>query len=165
DINQLRDLPLAVAETPIGQTATVKVWRDGHDLTLSPVIAAMPANPQQQFAENGESNGSTSTMGLSLTRLTPEWRQRLHVEKDVKGVVVTHVANDSPLASLGVQEGDVIEAINRQSVDTPEAAAHEFDQVKNEKSADKSVLLLINRHGINQYVAMSVEENGGGGNG
>src|SRR5580658_2380399 len=52
DIVKLRDLPLAVAETKIGEKADVKVWRDGHDLTLAPVIASMPENAQQ-VAENG----------------------------------------------------------------------------------------------------------------
>ncbi|HUB97232.1 MAG TPA: Do family serine endopeptidase, partial [Stellaceae bacterium] len=32
DIAKLRDLPLAVAETQVGQTASVKVWRNGQEL-------------------------------------------------------------------------------------------------------------------------------------
>jgi serine protease Do len=162
DIAKLRDLPLAVAETQVGQTAQVKVWRDGHDMTLAPVIASMPENAKQ-VAENDSGGGGEKAMGLSLATLTPELRQRLHVGKSVTGVVVTGVANDSPLATLGVQEGDVIEAINRDKVATPEEAAKRFDQVKTEKGDNKSVLLLINRHGVNQYVAMSVEANGGNG--
>ena len=68
------------------------------------------------------------------------------------------------MATLGVQQGDVIEQVNRHAVATPEEAAHEFDAVKNASGPDKSVLLLINRHGVNQYVAMTVEQNGGAGN-
>ena len=30
-----------------------------------------------------------------------------------------------------------------------------------EKGKERSVLLLINRHGVNQYVAMTVEEGNG----
>ena len=37
DIAKLRDLPLAVAETPVGEKAEVKVWRDGHEQTLDAV--------------------------------------------------------------------------------------------------------------------------------
>jgi len=160
DIAKLRDLPLSVAETPVGETAKVEIWRDGKEQNLSPVIAAMPAHPEQ-VAENGET-GQT-TMGLRLAPLTSEMRARLHVGKDVKGVVVTGVSENSPLTTLGIQQGDVIEQVNRHPVATPEEAAHAFDSVKNEAGPDKSVMLLINRHGINQYVAMTVEQNGGNG--
>jgi serine protease Do len=159
EVAKLRDLPLAVAETPVGETAHVELWRDGKDITLAPVIAAMPEHPEQ-MAEN---DGGQSAMGLTLAPLTPERREQLHVGKDVKGVVVTGVAENSPLATLGIEQGDVIEQVNRHPVATPEEAAHQFDAVKRENGPEKSVLLLINRHGINQYVAMSVEENGGNG--
>ena len=160
DIAKLRDLPLSVAETPVGETAKVEIWRDGKEQNLSPVIAAMPAHPEQ-VAENGET-GQT-TMGLRLAPLTSEMRARLHVGKDVKGVVVTGVSENSPLTTLGIQQGDVIEQVNRHPVATQDEAAHAFDSVKNEAGPDKSVMLLINRHGINQYVAMTVEQNGGNG--
>jgi serine protease Do len=163
DVAKLRDLPLAVAETPVGETAKVTMWRDGRDVTLSPKIAQMPAN-LGQLAENDEGT-QQNAMGLSLAPLTSEWRQRLHVEKDVKGVVVTGVADSSPLASLGIQQGDVIEQVNRHPVTSPEEAAHDLDAVSKEKGSDRNVMLLINRQGINQYVAMTVEQNGAGKNG
>ncbi len=105
-----------------------------------------------------------SSMGLTLAPLTGEKRQQLHVEKDVKGVVVTQVAPDSPLAALGVQPDDVIEAINQHPVATPEEASHRFAEAAKEKGDNRSILLLLNRHGINQYVAMTVQQ-GNGGNG
>jgi serine protease Do len=159
DLVKMRDLPLEVAETQVGQKADVKVWRDGHETSLQPVIAEMPANPEQ-VAENG--GAGEDAMGLSLAPLTSERRHQLHIEKDVNGVVVTRVAPQSPLAALGVQQDDVIEAINQHPVKTPEEAAHQFAQVTSEKGNDRSVLLLLNRHGINQYVAMTVQQSNGG---
>ena len=46
DILKMRDLPLAVAETQVGQWANVKLWRNGQELTLTPTIATMPSNPE-----------------------------------------------------------------------------------------------------------------------
>lgn len=43
-IQQLRDLPRLVAESPIGQKGTATVWRNGRETTLSPVIEEMPEN-------------------------------------------------------------------------------------------------------------------------
>ena len=161
DISKLRDLPLAVAETPVGKKEQVKLWRDGHETTVEPVIAEMPAHPER-VAQN-EDGGAQKTMGLSLESLTNQRREELRVPKDVKGVVVAAVAPDSPLAQIGVQRGDVIQAINRVPVATPHEATEQFAKLSKEKGASRSLLLLLNRHGINQYVAMTVEENGGNG--
>ena len=128
DIDKVRDLPIVVAETPVGQKADVQVWRKNGETTLSPKIAAMPDNPQIA-RRRGQ-------------RRPRQWRRRRAEQqrhglaaraadrtngvngfisaKSVKGVVVTSVADNSPLAELGLRRGDVIESINQQPVTTPE---------------------------------------------
>jgi serine protease Do len=158
-IAKVRDLPIVVAETPIGQKAAVGVWRSGKDITLSPDIAKMPANIE--VAQNGESAAPSSAMGLQLAPLTGEWHERLHIGKDVRGVVVTGVSNDSPLADLGLQRGDVIESVNQHPTTTPQEV---FDLLKKAKDAkgNENVLILLNRNGVNQYVALSLSHQGNG---
>lgn len=46
DIRRLHDLPLIVAEMPIGRMAAVTVWRGNAALSLRPVIGEMPASPE-----------------------------------------------------------------------------------------------------------------------
>jgi serine protease Do len=164
EVQKVRDLPLAVAETPVGQKAEVKVWRNGQQMTLEPSIAAMPENPQvAQNDQSGEHGQNASTMGLKLAPLNAGWRKRLELGKGVKGVVVTGVEENSPLAELGIQPGDVIEQINQQPVTTPHEVVQKLEAARNEKGPDKNLLVLLNRHGVNQYVALSVQENGGNG--
>src|SRR5215469_5823932 len=162
DIAKLHDLPIAVAETPVGQKAELKVWHEGHEQTLEPVIAQMPSD--LRTAENAEKStgGEEKTMGVSLAPLSTQWREQLHLSKDVKGVVVTAVAPNSPLAELGLQRGDVIEDINQHPVTTPEEAAKELALVQHEQGNEKQVMLLVNRHGINQYVAMTIKSDTNG---
>jgi serine protease Do len=45
EIRRMHDLPLVVAETPIGRIAAVTVWRRNTALALRPVIGEMPVNP------------------------------------------------------------------------------------------------------------------------
>src|SRR6516164_2083400 len=45
EIGRMHDLPLVVAETPIGQMAAVTVWRGNTALSLQPIIGEMPVNP------------------------------------------------------------------------------------------------------------------------
>ena len=159
DIKKMRDLPRIVGQTPVGKKAEVKVWRQHHEVTLTPQIALMPAHIQ--LAENGQSGQQSSAMGLQLAPLTGEWHERLHIGKDVRGVVVTGVSNDSPLADLGLQRGDVIESVNQHPTTTPQEV---FDLLKKAKDAkgNENVLILLNRNGVNQYVALSLSHQGNG---
>jgi serine protease Do len=45
DIRKMHDLPLVIAEAPIGRMAEVTIWRQNAALSLRPVIAEMPAEP------------------------------------------------------------------------------------------------------------------------
>jgi serine protease Do len=163
EIDKVRDLPLVVAATAVGQKADVKVWRKDGETTLTAQIAALPDNPQQ-VAKNESGGGDvakSSAMGLKLAPLTNELRQQLHLGKGVKGVVVTSVADNSPLADLGLQRGDVIVSINQQATTTPKEVSDLLTRAKNTKGGT-NVLMLINRNGVNQYVALSLssEDNG-----
>lgn len=157
-IEKLRDLPILVAETAANQTATIQVWRDNAETALSTKLAEMPANVQ--VAQN-EGAKNSSTMGLRLAPLDSAWRTRLHLDRDVKGVVVTGVSDNSPLADLGLRQGDVIEAINQHPVATPDEAADALNTAEND-TQNNNVLILLNRNGVNQYVAESLSNQGQG---
>jgi serine protease Do len=157
NIEKMRDLPILVAETPVGNKADISVWRDHATQTLSPVIAKMPANPE--VAENG---GGDSVAGLELATLTARWRQQLHVPASVTGAVVTSIASDSPLADLGLQRGDVIESVNQKPVTNAGEAVAAIKEARDTTDPDKHLLILLNRHGVNDYVALSLGNPGTG---
>ncbi len=166
-IAKVRDLPIAVAQTPVGDKAEVKVWRQGSPITLQPVIASMP-NDQKMAKADAPAQGDSGkaqtvhAMGLKLAPLTPDLRRQAGVPAGIKGVIVTDIADDSPLADIGVEPGDVIVAINQQPVTAPQDAAAKLDAVGKQKGSNKTLLLLINRRGINQYVALSFSGNDNG---
>ena len=171
DINKVRDLPIVVAETPVGNDAKIHVWRKSGETDLDAKIAQMPENPQVAQNDRGGNRGNredsgaaaqnSSAMGLRLAPLTSEWRQRLHINKEVKGVVVTSVADNSPLADLGLRRGDVIESVNQKPVSSPGEVVSALNNAKNNKG-DDNVLILLNRNGVNQYVALSLSNQGNG---
>ena len=66
------------------------------------------------------------------------------------------VANYSPAASLAIQQGDVIESIDRKPVTTSREAVAELKQA----AAQGDILLLLNRHRTSKFVGLSVENNG-----
>jgi serine protease Do len=160
-IRTVHDLPRLVAETPVGQTLDLTVLRQGKREKLTARVAQMPANPQVASTgepEQGNAAGRAGALGVQLATLTPEARKRLHVPKGVEGVLVRGVAGDSPAAAIGVQPGDVIVSIDQQPVTKPEDAAKKLQTA----AASGQILLLLNRHGNNQFVGLEVENGSGG---
>ncbi len=167
DIAKLRDLTRVVAETPVGKSAAVKVWRKGKETTLEPVIAEQPANMDLVASNSGNGDDQqpaapqkASALGLKLAPLTVDLRKQLKVPAGVKGVVVSQIADSSPLADVDLQPGDVIVSVNQEPVTTPKEAVAKLKSAQS--SSDKSVLLQINRHGVNAFVAWSSDQSDNG---
>jgi serine protease Do len=158
DIGKVRDLPIVVAQTPVGDKAQIEVFRNGKRDSLEVAIAAMPENLQAVNARGGDQPApeaeDASALGLQLAPLSEQMRKRAGVPKGVKGVVVTAIDAGSPLAELGIQPGDVIQQINQQPVTTPQQAESKLKQAQSGKG--QNLLLLINRRGTNQYLALSM---------
>jgi serine protease Do len=154
DVARMRDLPLIVAETPIGQPAEVTVWRHDRELALRPVIGEMPATTAVAALEPSLDRPHFATRaelgaGLKLAPLTRDRRRQLRVPSQIDGVVVTAVEPRSPLANFDILPGDVIETINRERVVSPSAAF-----AKLAAASGNNVLLLINRHGTSHFLAL-----------
>ena len=133
DITKVRDLPLVVArDAGRAEGARSRCWRNGQQTASMSAIAEMPDNPKQVAKnERGDDQSAqadnTTAMGVKLAPLNEQLRRQAQVPKNVKGVVVTAVADDSPLAALGIQPGDVIQSINQQPVTTPTAGREQAE--------------------------------------
>jgi serine protease Do len=66
EIRQMRELPLVVAEMPIGQMAAVTVWRRNTALTLRPMIMEMPVSPEVAELTPGADGGRRSERQKAL---------------------------------------------------------------------------------------------------
>jgi serine protease Do len=167
DIERMRDLPLAVAEMPIGRPAEVTVWRQNRKISLRPVIDEMPASRHAAALprdEGGERQIERMRIGagLRLAALTPRRRASLRIGTGITGVVVTAIGEQSPFAGLDLAPGDVIETIGRQRVASP---ADAFAKLNRAAAGGNSVLLLVNRHGSSRFLALSAAGGGPPGRG
>ena len=150
-VKQVGDLPRIVAAAPPGHQLGLTILRGGKEMKLAVTLGELSENPKQAAAATPEEN-RPGALGLRLAALTPELRRQYRIPKDVDGVVVTEVADQSPADSAGVQEGDVIVSVDQKPVETPPKAA---EQLK-EAAARGNVLLLLNRKGSSQFVGLSV---------
>ena len=84
-----------------------------------------------------------------MAPLTPDLATRVRVPKNAHGLLVQDVNPEGRAADAGIQAGDVIEQVNRQSVQS-------VDDLKAalRRSADKPVLLLVNRQGNEVFITV-----------
>jgi serine protease Do len=122
----------------------------------------MPVSPETLETRRSEREGQRlerpGVVGLKFVPLTQERRQRLGVPHKVNGVVVMAIDEDGPFADLDLLPGDVIETINQRPVTSPEEAVAKLQEAA--ASGRRSVLMLINRHGTDHYLAASIDSLG-----
>jgi len=161
-VKSVHDLPRLVAAMPPGQKIDMTVRRSGKEMTLAATTGEMPQQEQQASASTGSGGDEKATsatgLGLQLAGIDSGMRRQYRIPKEVEGVVVTKVANDSPAAALGIETGDVIMSVDQQPVKTPQEAAEQLKQA----AAHGNILLLLNRHGTSQFVGLSVQSPGSG---
>jgi Do/DeqQ family serine protease len=145
DINALRN---HVADAKPGSAANVVIERDGREQTMSVKLDEAAASKTARDDSSAPS-ADKGALGISASPLTPELAARAGVPKSVQGVFVQDVNPDGRAAEAGIQPGDVIEEANRQPVKSVEELRSAV-----RSSANKPVLLLVNREGRDIFVTV-----------
>ena len=137
-VNSSRDLPAMVANTPVGQEATLTVVRDGKKHKLSITVGKLPS---EEARAEIPSQSRQAQWGLQLQDITPQLAARYGLKTD-HGALVVGVQPDSPAAEAGIRAGDIILEVNRQAVESVEETREAFA-----RAADQAPLLLLVQRG------------------
>jgi serine protease Do len=120
ELKTVHDLPRLVAATPAGSKLDLTILRNGKEEKIEATIGEIPS---KVAAAEQRGEQSSRALGMELMTLTPQLRSKLRVPKDVTGVVVGRLGNDSPAREMGIRPGDVIESIDQKPVSTPAEAS------------------------------------------
>ena len=152
-INRSSDLPIAVGSTPVGQTAKVKVIREGKTIVLQVKIAELPAEDKLASVESEESEPAKSNrLGIAVEDLTSDQRHRMDVKKG--GVIVTEVT-DGPASDAGIHRGDVLLKLDSRDI----KSVKQFRELLPKLPVGKAVPILIQRGGSPIFLALKISEN------
>ncbi len=147
EVKVMSDLPLIVAETPVGSAAPMTLIREGKEITLSVKIVERAEEGETPPAEKAAP--AESDFGMSLEDITPVLQKKLHIEER-RGIVVTDVTQGSAEEEAGIEAGDLVEEVNR----TPVRSVAEYRAVLKKARKGAPVLLLLKRGEATYYASL-----------
>ncbi|MEQ8965150.1 MAG: DegQ family serine endoprotease [Azospirillaceae bacterium] len=159
-VEEMRELPRMVAETSVGASVPVEIWRQGEVMTVEVDLGELEEAEAEGLlaGEAGpETSGDTAEfadLGLTVGSLTAERRQEFGIGEDIEGVVILDVAPGSAAEEKGLAAGEVILEVGQEAVTSPGDIAERIDQAR--EAGRRSVLLLIEREGDLRFVALGI---------
>ncbi|HEV7252303.1 MAG TPA: DegQ family serine endoprotease [Mesorhizobium sp.] len=169
-VDDMRDLPRVVAESPVGKEVDVLIVRKGEEMTVKVTLGRLEdaerlaSNEAETDEGEGEQDGTEEpaapsalpVLGMTLGELDDATRDKFGIDAGVSGVVVTEVAPDSPAAERGVAVGEIITEIAQEQVKTPKDVA---DRVKvlRDQGRKNALLMLSSKTGELRFVTIRMD--------
>lgn len=150
-VAQMRDLPRIVAETEVGSKVPVKVLRKGKEMDFTVEVGRLEDGEKVVAQQDGGDKAQppapavATVLGMTVTTMTDALRTKYSIDKDLKGAVVTEVAQTGAAADKHIEPGDVITEAGEKSVGSAADISDRIDEAK--KSGKGSLLLLVAKGG------------------
>lgn len=137
-----------VAETKPGTRVTIEFIRDGEKKTVE---AKLEEYPEEVAVGPSEKKEQERWLGISVRDLKSEEKKELGVQN---GVLIEEVSKDSPAAEAGIQEGDVIVKINRETV----TDIKDYNRiVRKHAKTQKPILFQLRREKTTYFITVKPE--------
>ncbi|HKM65378.1 MAG TPA: DegQ family serine endoprotease [Acidisphaera sp.] len=162
DVKEMKALPRIVADTRVGQSVPVVIWRGGKQQTVQVAVGELPdeaklaaATTEQPAHPPAEKPTDISGLGMSLAPISQQLRDKYSLGADQSGVVITDVKTGGAASERGLKPGDVIVEVQQEQVGTPADVQAKIDAVR--KESRKSVLMLIQSSDGLRWVPLSLD--------
>ncbi len=142
NVTQLRNLIAAIKP---GQTADIKVFRDGQSKSISVKIGELPAGKDKQLQIEEERKND---IGISVEEITPEIARKLGLGDLKSGVIVRSVASGSLAYKAGIQPRDLIVSINSEKI----TSLDKFYTVLDATDLKKGCRMVVKTEGMERFV-------------
>jgi len=144
DNNKLRNI---VASQPPGSNVEVTALRNGRDQNFHVALAELPDRAEPASDEESTDNSGASgsgKFGMTVQPLTAETAQRLGLDADDQGLLVSRLDPAGSAAESGIRQGDLIQEVNRQPVKT----VADFNAAIQRSGAKPALVLVKRRNGV-----------------
>ncbi len=156
-INEMKELPKIVAQTEVGKTVDVKIWRNKKEITKKIKLGRLETSEDFKVTkkEDDSVNAEIKNLGISVRTLSKEDIELRKLPIQTTGLVITKVNSDSPLLNSLVVNDIIIEAQKKKikSID-------DLNKIVNStlRSNQKTILLAIyNTKNQRRYIGVKLD--------
>ena len=117
-INEMRELPMIVAQTKVGKTVKLKVWRNKKEIYKRITLGRLETSDDFKASKPKEIESyRIENLKAEFRKLTKEDIQDRKLPANTLGVVITKIDPDSPIKNLEVN--NIIIEAQKRKVKTP----------------------------------------------
>jgi len=146
-IKNSNDLKNTIASIAPDKTVTISYERDKKIKTTK--IKLVKMDVEQASSQTDAKGNSSPIEGLGLLEINDKTRYQYQIPKEIEGVLVTDVKEDSKAEKIGFREGDVIIQVEQQNITTLKELSNALKEYKNRKKR-----IIINRQNYRAILVM-----------
>ena len=155
-INTMKKLPNVVASTEVGKSVELKIWRNKKLISKRLTLGRLETS--DEFKETKpkivKKDEEIESLKINVRELNNQDISSRNLDKKTKGVVITDISNQSPLANL-LRVNDIIIEVQK----TPIKSIVELKKIVNNifKKGEKTLLLkIINQNNRRRYLGVKI---------
>jgi serine protease Do len=147
-VEDVKDLQMKVANTPVGKRVPVGIWRDKKKITLYVTVGEMPEE-EPVVAEKEEK----SWRGIRVSSLTEDIKSQFGID-DTEGVAIIEVESGSPADESGIKVGGVIKMIGNYKISN----ISDYRKAIKNIPQNSNVRILIKYGGVSRFYVLKGEK-------
>ena len=157
-IDTMRTLPKLVSRTEVGKSVELEIWRNKKILTKKLKLGRLESSEDFK-AETKTSKPKPKTkdteidsLKISVRDTTPDDIDARKLNKNLKGVVITYISNQSVVAGY-LQVGDIILEVQKNKISNTKQFNNLIENIY--KKGEKTILLvIINKNNQRRYLGI-----------
>ena len=156
-IDTMRKLPKVVANTKVGKSVKLKIWRDKKLITKTLTLGRLESS--EEFKEKKtktveKKEEVIKSLKISVREINANDISSRNLNKNTKGVVITNIENNSPLANV-LSINDIIIEVQKNPVKKSSDLKDIVDSIF--KKGEKTLLLtVINTNNRRRYLGVKI---------
>ena len=156
-IKEMKELPKIVAQTEVGKTVEVKIWRNGKELTKKIKLGRLETSEDFKAEKKEEADPNISEikiLKISVRVLSAKDVKIRKLPENTSGLVITNIQQDSPINYLKVN--NIIVEAQKKKI----KSVKNFEKIINSvlQSSEKTMLIAIyNNQNQRRYIGVKLD--------
>ena len=159
EIKQMKELPAIVARTEVGKNVDVKIWRNKKEITKKVLLGRLETSDDFKISENPKKEENNldeiiESLRISVRPITKEDIKNRKLPNQTTGLVITNMANNSPLVN-SIQINSIIIEAQKKKIRSADDLRDITQKVVN--SNQKTILFAIyNNQNQRRYIGVKL---------